>query len=921
MQRLQKRGEASARDRIPRRNPQQPALLSFAQERLWFLAVLEPESRAYNLGKTYHLNGPLNVVALEKSLEEILRRHEALRTTIATEEGNPVQVIVPHGPFRLSIIDLTTAPRERRFEDAMRWAEAQYGVPFDLTTGPLMRAALLRLDEQENVLVLTWHHFVFDAWSGDVFGRELTAFYGAISQGREPSWPDLPIQYADYAAWQRLSLAGEQIERRLAFWKEQLAGIVGLDLLTDRPRPAHQTYRGARYCFSLSSELLAKLEKFNLEERVTPFMSLLTAFEVLLWRYSGQAEFMVGTPMANRPDVELEGLIGFFVNTLVMRADVSGEPSFRELVGRVRRTALDGYQHGDLPFERLVEELNPERDMSRHPLFQVMFSLQNTPRQALTLNGVEVSPKLLPCSSSRFDLELHFQAQGDGWSGLLVYSRDLFEEASIEGMARHYVGLLEGMLEEPERAVSLLPMMGECERERITVGWNATGVEYPGDRGIHQVFEEQVRRSPQAIAVVFGERELRYGELDERSGRLARYLSRVGVGEGARVALSIEPSVEMIVGLLGILKAGGAYVPIDPKYPLDRICFMVADSGAGVLLTRQGLLSGFSGKAVKSVWLDGDWESREGLGEAGQPQQQTWAADGGEVAYVMYTSGSTGTPKGVCVPHRAVNRLVVNSDYVRLGPEEVVAQISNCCFDAATFEIWGALLNGSRLVGIELERVLSAEAFSGELARHGVTTLFVTTALFNELVHERADIFSKLRNVLFGGEEADPGVVRKVLESGPPQRLLHVYGPTETTTFATWYEVCSRQSWAGRLPIGRPIANTQVYILDGQLNAVPVGVAGEIWIGGEGVANGYLNRPELTEERFIASPFARGQRLYRTGDLGRFLADGNIEFLGRLDDQVKIRGFRIELGEIECVLRQHPSVTGAILIVAGGQQW
>ena len=915
--RLRGARKASAPPLVRQERPERLPL-SFAQQRLWFLDRLEGSSSQYTMREAMSIEGELDIAALERAIEAVFERHEILRTSFVQHDGEPFSLTRSDMQTPFGVEDLSDIEKSH-LEDAIDFSlrrEAEEG--FDLSRGPLLHIKLLRLGPRDHMLIWTCHHIISDGWSVNVFYRDLRVAYEAFCEGRKNPLGPLRVQYGDYALWQRSWLQGEALEGLLSYWRGELAGAGVLELAIDRARPPKPSYSGGRCSFELGAELSARLAEFNRREKVTAFMSLLAGFEVLLYRYSGQADFMVGTPVANRGHVEVEGLIGFFVNSLVMRADLSGEASFREVVSRVRRRALDGYQHQELPFEKLVEELNPEREMSRHPLFQVMFALQNAPREALSLRGLEVSRRALSSSSTRFDLELHLQAQGEGWSGLLLYSRDLFEEASIEGMARHYVGLLEGMLEEPERAVSLVPMMRECERERITVGWNATGVEYPGDRGIHQVFEEQVRRSPQAIAVVFGERELSYGELDDRSSKLAGYLSSLGVRPGERVAICMEPSVEMIVGLLGILKAGGAYVPIDPKYPLERISFMLADSGAGVLLTRQGLLSGFSGKAVKSVWLDGDWESREGLGGAGQPQQQTWAADGSEVAYVLYTSGSTGRPKGVCVPHRAVNRLVVNCDYVRLGPEEVVAQISNCCFDAATFEIWGALLNGSRLVGIELERVLSAEAFSGELARHGVTTLFVTTALFNELVRERADIFSKLRNVLFGGEEADPGVVRKVLESGPPQRLLHVYGPTETTTFATWYEVCSRQSWAGRLPIGRPIANTQVYILDGQLNAVPVGVAGEIWIGGEGVANGYLNRPELTEERFITSPFACGQRLYRTGDLGRFLADGNIEFLGRLDDQVKIRGFRIEFGEIEAVVGSHPAVRQAVVSAREG---
>jgi amino acid adenylation domain-containing protein len=917
-ERLAREHLSKRRTVIPPRPAAGPVPLSFAQERLWFFASLEPESSAYNLARTFRLRGIPNVSALERALGEIVARHEALRTVIADDGDEAVQVVVRGKISVLRVIDLSKGAGGE--QGAVRLAQEEISRPFDLRTGPLLRACLLRLAPQDYIFTLTFHHIAFDGWSSAIFHRELSALYSAFCDGKTPDLQALPIQYGDYSLWQRQQLVGEQMESHLRYWRHHLADAPTLELPTDRPRAARPSYRGACHPIALPVDLCAKLRDFNLRENVTPFMSLLAAFEVLLARYSGQCDIVVGTPIANRRFVELENLIGFFVNSLAIRCDLSGEPSFRELVSRVRRTALDAYQHQDLPFEKLVENLNPEREMSRHPLFQVMFAVQNAPRQALALAGLEVSWQGMPVSSTRFDLELYLCTEGDDWSGWFVYSRDLFEQATIEGMVRQYVALLEGMLALPERPVSLVPMMSDREREQILVEWNATRVDYPRDRCIHELFEEQAKRTPQAIAVMFGEEELSYGELDERSGQLARYLRRLGVAAGARSAICIEPSVEMVVGLLGILKAGAAYVPIDPNYPQERISFMLADTQAAVLLTRKGLASQFSGSGIRIVCLDGDWETSQATG-TGETRESSTA---GDTAYVIFTSGSTGKPKGVCVPHRAVNRLVVNCDYVQLDADDVVAQVSNCCFDAATFEIWGALLNGSRLVGIEQERLLSPKSFSVELARHGVTTLFVTTALFNELVHERPDIFCKVRNVLFGGEECDPGAVRKALESGAPERLLHVYGPTETTTFATWYPIPANQSCAGRIPIGRPIANTEIYLLDSHLHPVPVGMAGEIWVGGEGVASGYLDRPELTAERFVPSPFVPGQRLYRTGDLGRFLPDGNIDFLGRLDNQVKIRGFRIELGEIESVMRQHPCVGAAAAVVRdnsnGGKQ-
>ncbi|HEY5953489.1 MAG TPA: amino acid adenylation domain-containing protein, partial [Terrimicrobiaceae bacterium] len=572
------------------------------------------------------------------------------------------------------------------------------------------------------------------------------------------------------------------------------------------------------------------------------------------------------------------------------------------------------YDSQEVPFEKLVEELKPERQLNRNPFFDISFSLQNMPTAAVNVPDLGIDLLRLDNKTSKFDLSVAMVETSRGLLTTVEYSTDLFDSSTAVRLLTNYRTLLEGIIADPRQTISRLPMMTEAERNQIVVEWNATGVEYPRDRCIHELFASQARRDPQAIAAVFGEQEISYGELERRSGRLAGHLRALGVVPGARVAICVDPSVEMIVGLLAILKAGAAYVPIDPEYPEERIDFMLAETEAAVVLAHRRLAAQFSGKAIKSVWLDGGWEALERIEDVAPP---LWAAGKpDDVAYVMFTSGSTGKPKGVCVPHRAVNRLVVNCDYVRLGPEDVVAQVSNCCFDAATFEIWGALLNGSRLAGIERERVLSAESFSAELARHQVTTLVVTTALFNELAHERAETFCTVHNVLFGGEQCDAGAVRKVIESrGPPQRLLNVYGPTETTTFATWYEIKAGENFEGRIPIGRPIANTEVYILDGHCNPVPVGVAGEICIGGDGVAKGYLNRVELTAERFIASPFASGQRLYRTGDQGRFLPDGNIEFLGRLDHQVKLRGFRIELGEVEAALNAHPAVRQAVVCV------
>ena len=836
VQRLRERAEASARDRIPKRNSRQPALLSFAQERLWFLALLEPEGHAYNLGQAYHLRGPLHAGALEKSLDEILRRHEALRTTFASEEGHPVQVIVPHIPLRLRIIDLSVTPCEQRLADAMSRAEAEFGVRFDLKAGPLMRATLLHLGESEHVLVITLHHIVFDGWSGDVFRRELYSFYSAISEGREPGWPDLPIQYADYAIWQRSWMQGPELEGLLEYWREQLAGAGVLQLPVDHARPAKPSYSGGRCSFELGAELSGRLAEFDRREKVTAFMSLLAAFEILLYRYSGQSDFMVGTPVANRGHVEVEGLIGFFVNSLVMRADLSGGPSFREVVGRVRRTALDAYQHQDLPFEKLVEELNPEREMSRHPLFQVMFALQNAPRESLNLRGVEVSPKVLPCSSTRFDLELHLQAQGHRWSGSLLYSRDLFEEATIEGMARHYVALLEGLLEEPERAVSLVPMMSDREREQILVEWNATSVDYPHDRCIHELFEEQARRTPRAVAVECEGATLSYAELEMRSNAVARQLRRT-LSPRECVAACIERSPEMIVGLLGILKAGAAYVPMDPTHPQDRLAFIMADAGTRKLLTGRISRSPLEECAAEVIRLD-----REVSASAHDvPAVMPVSPD--SLAYVMYTSGSTGQPKGVEVTHRSVVNLLNSlAETPGIAAADRLLALTTLSFDISVAEIFLPLSVGARIILAGDEAVADAFLLKQLIEESQPTIIQATPSRWRLLLEAgwRAEPDMKI----FCTGEALPRELGRQL-TAMSRSVWNLYGPTETTVFSCIARVEERP-----VHIGRPIANTQIYLLDSHLNPVPVGVVGEIWIGGEGVASGYLNRPELTAERF-----------------------------------------------------------------------
>ncbi|HEY0174538.1 MAG TPA: amino acid adenylation domain-containing protein [Pyrinomonadaceae bacterium] len=886
--------------------------LSFAQQRLWFVQQLEPGSPAYNMPVALRLEGRFDAGAMAAALGEVVRRHEALRTTFAQEGGRPVQVINEPRGLELPVVDLSTLPeaeRERRLRAVLTEESLR---PFDLERGPLLRAGVIRLREEEHVLHATMHHIVSDGWSIGVLVREVGALYAAFSEGRESPLAELPVQYADYAAWQRGWLQGEVLERQLAYWREHLTGAAVLELPTDRPRPPVQSFRGASLAFGVPAPLAARLEELSQRGGVTLFMTLLAALNVLLHRYTGQEDITVGTAMANRSRAEVEGLIGFFVNTLALRTRVAGDDSFAELLARVREVTFCAYAHQDLPFEKLVEELQPRRDPGRPPLFQIMLVMQNAPLGEQRLPGLRASALGVEGTTTKFDITFSVTKVGDELLGNVEYSTDLFDEATVERMCGHLLTLLEAVAAHPARAVADLPLLTDEEGLRL-VRWNETRTDYPRDLCVHQLFERQAAATPGAVAVVEGREELSYGELNERANRIARALRRRGVGHESRVGLLMERGTEAVVSLLGVLKAGGAYVPLDPEYPQERLRFMLEDAGVGVVLAggEPGALPGVA-EGVEVLNLSGAAEelSAESCEDLG------CVATADSAAYVIYTSGSTGRPKGVMVAHRAVVRLVLNTDYVSLSAGDCVAQLATVSFDASTFELWGALLNGARVAVIPKELALSPPDLAAELRRLGVTTTFITTALFNRLARER-EALKGVREVLFGGEAADPRVVRSLLSGGgAPRRLLHVYGPTENTTFSTWELVTEVGAGAETVPIGQPIANSTAHVLDRRMRPVPSGVAGELYVGGEGLARGYVGRPALTAERFVPDPFgaAGGGRLYRTGDRVRRLGDGAIEFLGRLDGQVKVRGFRIEPGEVEAALRGHACVRDAVVV-------
>ena len=891
--------------------------LSYAQQRLWFLSQLEPDSPAYNVPLALRLEGVLDVPALAQSLNEVVRRHEVLRSLVEAAGGQPVQVVDPVTTAGLRVVDLGGVSEGAREALCHRLAIDEALLPFDLMRGPVMRPSLLRVNEEEHVLLLTMHHIATDGWSLEVFGRELEALYETFATGLPSPLGELPVQYSDFAVWQRDRLQGEVLDEQLGYWRQRLEGAPPvIELPTDRARPAVAGWRGATESFHIPLQVCRQLKELSRHEGATLYMTLLAAFQTLLHRYTQQFDIVVGSPVANRNRAEVEGLIGLFVNMLVLRADLSGNPTFRELLGRIREAALEAYVHQELPFGQLVEELEIEQDISRNPLFQVAIALQDGPMPTLKLKKLSASQIQVEISTVRFDLEFHLWEVPEGLSGLLAYSTELFDATTAARMVEHFRSLVEAAAAGPELAVASLPLLSESERH-LAIEWNDTHVDYAYESSLAELFEQQVALASDSVAVEFGSETLSYGELNRRANQLARHLHSIEVGVESRVGIYMERSPWLMVAVLGVLKAGGMYVPLDPSYPAERLEFMLADSGASVLLTLDQDVARaaewLSDSAAAVVRLDADWEQVARCSGA----NFSGGASGDCLAYVIYTSGSTGTPKGVGVPQRAVSRLVLNTNYVSLGPDDVMAQVSNFSFDAVTFEMWGALLNGGRLAWLSKEEALSPRELGVRLREHSVTVLFMTTALFNEVAREEPRCFAEVRELLFGGEACDPRSIRAVLESGgAPQRLLHVYGPTEGTTFTTWELVREVSEGATTVPIGGPVANTEVYVCDEQLQAVPVGIAGEFYIGGEGLARGYLNQPELTAERFVPDPFAvaAGARLYRTGDLVRWLRGGQVEFLGRMDHQVKVRGFRVELGEIEVMLREHEAVREVVVV-------
>lgn len=896
--RLQTQGKNLPGDRITPRHESSRLPLSFAQQRLWFLEQLEPDRSFYNLPFTSRFTGHLTPSVIESALNEIVRRHETLRTRFVLENGEPVQLIEPELQIKLDVLDLQSVPEADREREAGIIATQEAMLPFDLEDGPLFRAKLLRLSPTDHFLVVTMHHIVSDGWSMGVLYRELSALYNAFATNQPSPLPDLPMQYGDFALWQRNYLSDSRLEQLLSFWKTRLDGMpVLLELPTDHPRPRVQSFKGGSYSMPIAKPPIDELKELARQEQGTLFMALLAVFKVLLHRYSGVTDMVVGSPIANRNRVELEGLIGFFVNTLVLRTDVSGDPSFREVLARVRDVTLDGFAHQDLPFEKLVEEMQPDRNLSHNPLFQVMFGLQNAEAQMASHNA----PAQLSYGTSKFDLTLSATETAEGLTAVFEFNLELFDSETIKSLANAFGTLLAAVTTDPDRPISKLPLVNRAEREAL-IRAAATPGARPKTFLVHQWFDLQKQRTPDAVATTFGDEALTYTELDARANQLARALRERGAGPDVLVGLCVDRSLELPVAMLGVLKAGAAFVPLDPAYPKERLSYMLEDTGTRILLTQSHLFESLP-EFPHEVWcLDTEWSRIAGY--SAEPLEEITTPD--NLAYVIYTSGSTGKPKGVMAPHRCVcNSAQAQIEAFALPSGTRVLQFGSLSFDTSIYDLIMMIGCGGTLCLAPQEAIMPGPPLVETLRRQRINAITIPPSSLAVLPETE---LPDLQTLVAGGEAVPREVVARWL---PGRRLFNAYGPTETTIWAAFFPC---QDADDAPPIGNAIANTQAYVLDGALEPAPIGWPGEIYLGGAGIARGYLNRPGQTAAVYVPDPFSAepGQRLYRTGDRAKLMPGGEIKFLGRIDQQLKLRGYRIELGEITTALLSHPAIKDAV---------
>jgi len=906
-QRLKRASHAPVRGReIPKRPDRNDAPLSFAQRQMWMIDRMTPGNPAYNVPVGYRIRGVLNATALEDSFNEIIKRHEVLRTTFVVKDGDPFQLIHPALTIKITFTQLDHLPSKER-EDRLQTLASEESVrSFDLSRLPLIRVSLFKLGDAEHVVIINVHHIVADGLSIGLMLDELDTFYWAYTGGEGPRPPDLAVQYADFAQWQRQTLANEAAyANQIEFWRKQLGGrLPVLELPADMPRPALQSFKGSNVFFTIPTSLAEDLRLLSAREGCTFFMTLLAAFQVLLQRYTGADDMVIGTPVGARTPRELEPLIGNFLNMAALRCDLSGNPTFIELLRRTRDTTLNAFSNGDLPFEAMIKHVTFERDPSRNPIFQTL--LQVLPTTAPRIGDLDISSFHFDLKFAQFDLSLLLYEDVGGYSGRFEYCTDLFEAQTIRRLCGHYDRLLHAIVRDPGRRISMLPLLTGAERNQLLVEWNATKRDYPESKCLHRLFEAQAERTPDAVAVTFEDKRLAYRELNQRANQLAHYLRRLGVGPDVLVGICMERSLEMIVGLLGVLKAGGAYVPLDPEHPKERLSYMMKESYTLVVLTQRRLLEKLPEHSSKILCLDNDWEV---IGhELSDNPINITVMD--HLAYVIYTSGSTGVPKGVMIPHGAItNHMLWMQETFPLNETDRVLQKTPISFDASVWECYAALIVGARCVMARPGGHQDGGYLAKLIGEQEITALKVVPSLLRMLLDEPAlSDATSIRRVFCGGEALTIDLQEK-FHARLTAALWNLYGPTETTIDVTFC-ACKRDASSDAVPIGRPIANTEVYILDSELKPTSIGVAGELYVGGASLARGYLNRPDLTAEKFIRNPFSNDPdaRLYRTGDWVRYRSDGNILYLGRIDNQVKIRGFRIELGEVEAVLNQYPGL-------------
>jgi len=880
--------------------------LSFAQQRIWFLHQMDSQNPAYNESPTIRLTGSLNIEVLEQSLNAIIERHEILRTTFPMIDGKPIQKILPSLQINLLVVNLQDLPSNQIEEIIAQELQK----PFDLTQAPLVRFTLLDLGQESYILVPVIHHIIIDGWSKGIFFKELSYFYQSFLSKTPVNLPQLPIQYADFAVWQRQWLQGEILENQLNYWQKQLADAPPLlELPTDQPRPSIPTFQGHTLNFQIDPDLTDKLKTLSQRSGVTLFMTLLATFTTLLFRYSHQEDILIGTPVANRNRQEIEPLMGFFVNTLVMRNSLQGNPTFWELLQQVRQSVLGAYANQDVPFEQVVDVLQIERSLSYNPLFQVMFALQNAPLGDLNLPGLKATSLAVENVRVKFDLSLVLEEteteKGTYLEGFWEYSSDLFTAERITRLVGHFQTLLKGIVTNPQQQVGELPLLMEAEKQQLLVDWNQTESPYPKNKCIHQLFEEQVTKNPDAIAIIYEQESLSYQQLNQKANQLAHYLQSLGVKLDELVGICVERSPLFIIGILGILKAGAAYLPLDSNYPLERLIYMLQDSDLSVLLTQENIANNISFTGIQTIKLDHDWpiiSQQDTVNPISDVKPEN-------LAYIIYTSGSTGKPKGVLIAHKGVCNLITQERQLfDIKPQSRILQFASFSFDASVSEIFMALLSGASLVMGNSDSLLPGENLLNLLKKQKITLTTLPPSALTVMPPEK---LPHLQTLIIGGEASSAELLSKWCQN---YNLFNGYGPTESTVCTTFALI---QSPEQKPFIGKPIGNLQVYILDPNLNPVPIGVNGELYIGGEGLAKGYLHQPTLTQSKFIANPFGNdsNSRLYKTGDIVRYSSDGNIEFINRIDNQVKIRGFRIELGEIEAVLTQHPQVRKGIVIV------